>query len=321
MLGEFLPGDTIEGVYLLLGKWLNTTSKGNYYLNFKIGDRSGKLPCRMWNVNPDIPHRLEGVDFVFLSGRVNTYQKSLQLVADRIEPASPHAIDPEDFLPVTSRDRDEMEQQVFSHIQAIASQNLRRMTEFIFNDRDFFEKFRDAPAAKEIHHACIGGLMEHTLAVVELSMKLSALYSNLNQDLLRTGALLHDIGKVDELSWKGRIKYTDRGRLAGHIILGMEKIADAIRRVDAFSTLERDLLSHMILSHHGQLDFGSPVKPLTLEAIALHYLDDLDAKLNAFQRCIDESTGLPGNWTEYHRIFERFIFKGDTSFTDRSPAG
>ena len=312
-ISEFRSGQFIEGTFLLGSSSLNRTSRGNPYLHLVISDRTGRVPCKMWNATAALFDTIRSAEFVKLTGRVETYQGNIQIVSETLEAVDPKTVNPVDFLPVTPADRDEMDRRFAAHVDRISVPCFRELIEAVFGDGEFYSKFRTAPAAKEIHHAYIGGLIEHTLSITDLSSMIGNRYDGLDQDMLRVAALLHDVGKVDELKWHSRIDYTDKGRLIGHIILGWEKVGSTIDNLSSFPALRRDLLQHMILSHHGQLDWGSPVKPVTPEAIALHYLDDLDAKVNAFQGHIEDHGRLPGNWTEYHRIFERFIFKGDGS--------
>jgi len=186
---------------------------------------------------------------------------------------------------------------------------LRRLLDRFFEDEDFAKKIKMAPAAKSVHHVYLGGLLEHTLSVVHLMLRIIPHYENLDQDLLIAGAILHDIGKIEELSYQRNFDYSDSGRLLGHIILTVEMIDEKLRMVPEFPESSAMLLKHMILSHHGELVFGSPKRPETLEALLLHHVDDMDAKINAFMAWIEKEKDDPSRWTTYHKLFDRFILK------------
>jgi 3'-5' exoribonuclease len=186
---------------------------------------------------------------------------------------------------------------------------LGKLLESFFADEDFVKKFKLAPAAKAVHHVYLGGLLEHTLSVVQLILLVGPRYKGINQDLLVAGAILHDIGKISEISFDRSFDYTDPGRLLGHITLTVEMIDEKIRAIPEFPQDLSLLLKHIILSHHGEYAFGSPKRPKTLEALLLHQLDDLDAKINGFLAWIEREKDFPSRWTTYHKLFDRFILK------------
>jgi len=190
---------------------------------------------------------------------------------------------------------------------------LRKLLDAFFADEDFLKKFKLAPAAKAVHHVYIGGLLEHTLSVVQLILLIGPRYKGINQDLLITGGILHDIGKISELSFDRSFDYTDPGRLLGHIILTVQMIEEKIRRIPEFPEELSTLLEHIVLSHHGDYAFGSPKLPQTLEALLLHHVDDLDAKIHGFLTWIEKEKDSPSRWTTYHKLFDRFILKPEES--------
>jgi 3'-5' exoribonuclease len=206
---------------------------------------------------------------------------------------------------------------MFSELKSIASDvhhpSLRRLLLAFFEDEGFVKKFKLAPAAKAVHHVYIGGLVEHTLSVVQLILLIGPRYRGINQDLLITGGILHDIGKIAELSFDRTFDYTDPGRLLGHIILTVQMIDEKIRIIPEFPEELSTLLEHIVLSHHGEYAFGSPKLPQTLEALLLHHVDDMDAKIHGFLAWIEKEKDTPSRWTSYHKLFDRFIFKPEES--------
>jgi 3'-5' exoribonuclease len=201
-----------------------------------------------------------------------------------------------------------MMNELLACIRKIKDSDFQKLLHSIFDPSELKKKFRRAPAAKGMHHACVGGLMEHTLSLFRLCESVAPHFPEIDTDLLLTGVLVHDLGKVDELSYVKKFDYTDRGRLMGHIALELDRLSEAIRGLPGFPEQKTVLLKHLILSHHGKEEFGSPVKPMTLEALILHMLDDLDAKTEAFRGLMRESQD--GNWSPYHSILGQFVFKG-----------
>jgi len=200
--------------------------------------------------------------------------------------------------------------EMLTYIEKIQTKPLQNLLQAFFHDQKTAELFQRAPAAKGFHHIYLGGLLEHTLSVVRLLEKVSEHYPTLNKDMLITGGILHDIGKIYEFNYDSLIEYSDEGRLIGHIVMGVEMIDKTIAAIDDFPPQLALELRHIILSHHGEFEFGSPKRPKTLEALVVHYIDDLDAKFNAFQTLITDSTNADSDWTNYNRLLERFIYKG-----------
>lgn len=308
-ISELRKGQTVESLFLVKDKILTKTKAGNPYLSIKLGDRTGEAEGRIWDNALDFLPLFEKDDCIRVRGEVDEFQGALQLRITRLRKCEDREIQLEDYLPQTSRDVENM----FGELQNIASRVrqpfLSRLLDAIFNDEALVKKFKMAPAAKAVHHVFLGGLLEHTLSVAQLVLLIGPRYKGIDQDLLLTGAILHDLGKVSELSFERNFDYTDPGRLLGHITLTVETIDEKLKAIPEFPENLALLLKHIILSHHGEYEFGSPKLPMTLEALLLHHIDDLDAKMNAVMAWIEKEKDAPSRWTTYHKLFERFIYK------------
>jgi 3'-5' exoribonuclease len=312
-INELKKGQTVESIFHVREKVLSKTKTGNPYLSLHLADRTGEVDGRIWESATDFVPLFEADDFIKVRAEVDEFQGTLQLRILKLRKCQEAEIRLDDFLPKTPRDIEEM----YSELRSIASHVhhpfLRRLLEAFFADEDFVKKFKLAPAAKAAHHVYIGGLVEHTLSVVQLILLIGPRYRGISQDLLITGGILHDIGKISELSFDRTFDYTDPGRLLGHITLTVEMIDEKIRSIPDFPEHLSILLKHIALSHHGEFAFGSPKRPKTLEALLLHHLDDLDAKVNGFLAWIEKEKDTPSRWTSYHKLFDRFIFKPEES--------
>jgi 3'-5' exoribonuclease len=308
-IGELKKGQALESTFLVRDKVLTKTKSGNPYLALRLADRTGEIDGRVWDSATDFLPLFEPDDFIRVRAEVDEFQGTLQLRIVKLRKCPEEEIQLDEFLPKTARNTEEM----LAELEKIASQLhhpfLRKLLEAFFADEDFIRKFKLAPAAKAVHHVYLGGLLEHTLSVVQLILLVGPRYPGINQDLLIAGAILHDIGKISELSFERSFDYTDSGRLLGHITLTAEMIDEKIRAIPEFPQDLSLRLKHMILSHHGEYAFGSPKRPKTLEALLLHQLDDLDAKMNGFLAWIEKEKDSPSRWTPYHKLFERFILK------------
>jgi 3'-5' exoribonuclease len=312
-INELKKGQTVESIFHVREKVLSKTKTGNPYLSLHLADRTGEVKGRIWESATDFAPLFEADDFIKVRAEVDEFQGTLQLRILKLRKCQEAEIRLDDFLPQTPRDIEKM----FSELKSIASDVqhpfLRRLLLAFFADEDFVKKFKLAPAAKAAHHVYIGGLVEHTLSVVQLILLIGPRYKGINQELLITGGILHDIGKISELSFDRTFDYTDPGRLLGHITLTVEMIDEKIRSIPDFPEVLSILLKHIALSHHGEFAFGSPKRPKTLEALLLHHLDDLDAKVNGFLSWIEKEKDTPSRWTSYHKLFDRFIFKPEES--------
>jgi 3'-5' exoribonuclease len=309
-IGELRPNQNIDDVYLVKECRLRSAKSGNYYLHLVLGDKTGALQSRMWNATEALYNALAGVEFVRVAGRIEVFQDALQLIVNTVRRVPPEQVKVEDFLPATKNDVAQMLAKLKALGATVTNEHLAKLLEAFFADAGFVEKFKKAPAAVSYHQPYLGGLLEHTLAVAELADLVAAKYPQLDRNLFITGTILHDIGKIDELAYSRAFAYTDRGQLIGHLIIGIEMVQEHVRGIEGFPTHLCDLLCHMILSHHGEYEWGSPKLPMTPEAIALHHLDNLDAKVEASTRAIETDRLTEGNWTEYSRMFQRTLYKG-----------
>jgi 3'-5' exoribonuclease len=320
-IGALAPNQNIDDIYLARVCQLRTAKGGKHYLHADLGDKTGQITARLWNATDAMFQALGGAHFVRVTGRVEVYQDSLQLNLNTIRPVSDKDVNVEDFLPRSPRDVEEMFAKLRELAASVRNEHLSRLLSDFLGDGDFTARFKKAPAAVSYHQPYLGGLLEHTLAVATLADYVASRYPGLDRDLLMTGTLLHDIGKIEELSYATGFEYTDRGRLIGHLIIAVQMVQDRVRRIEGFPPHLFDLLSHLILSHHGEYEWGSPKLPMTAEAIALHHLDNLDAKVEASTRTIEGDRLTEGNWTEYSRMFQRQLYRGPRSLPAEEETG
>ena len=305
---EIKENDQVDSLFLVKEKSSGTTKTGNAYLKLKLVDRSGEIEGRIWTSVEAFADSFEKDDFVHIMGKSVSFQEHLQLNITHIERVGEEEILFPDFFPMAERDIDEMFQSLLEISRQIKNPHLSQLLQLFWEDESFIKRFKMAPASKWLHHNYLGGLLEHTLSIVQLVLKNVTHYSGLNLDLLLTASILHDLGKVDELSYHRSFDYSDEGRLLGHIILGLERVEDKIRQLPDFPKDLSTLLKHLLLSHHGQYIWGSPKRPMTLEAVMLHYLDDMDAKMNGIQQFIKKQVPEGSRWSAYHRIFEQYFY-------------
>ena len=308
-LRDLVSGDRIIGYYVLRSKQLEPfrdPSRGNF-LTLVLSDRSGQLIARVWE-NAEMAYEdvLEG-EIIKLDGETESYLERTQIRILRLRPADPNEYDMRDMLPSSERDPEEMLGELKTFIETIQDQHLSALVNSFFEDDDFLSLFIQAPAARRVHHAYLHGLIEHTLEILVLAQTTLQIYPQINPDLLYAGILLHDIGKVREYSWELDINYTNEGRLLGHVVMANEMITDALTSLPEFPEDLSLRLRHMLLSHHGRYEWGSPRRPKTLEAIALHHLENTSAQLNRFNSLL--SNRQPDkDWTEYDRLLRRQLY-------------
>jgi len=300
----------VNEVYLVQEKDLKTTRRGSLYIQMTLADQTGTIAGRMWDATQAAFDRLPADGFAKIAGHTETYQNVLQMSVKRFDIVDESEVKLSDFLPRTEKNVNEMIARLREILATIENEKVRALTEAFLDDKAFMEAFMQAPAAMRMHHAFLGGLLEHTVSVAELAQKLTEARPELDRDMLLAGVFLHDIGKTRELACRRAIQYTDEGQLIGHLIIGVEMLREKARALGDVPTETLQLIEHMILSHHGEYEFGSPKLPSTAEAIALHYLDNLDAKLFAFHKALREDRNEQTNWTERHPMFDRRLFKG-----------
>ncbi len=307
-INEIKENDNVDSCFLVKEKSSGITKTGNPYLKLKLVDRSGEIEGRIWTFVENLTGAFDKDDFVHVAGKAVSFQERLQLNINRIERVEEAEILFSDFFPITERDIGEMFQSLSEIIDRIKNPHLSKLLHLFWEDESFVKLFKMAPASKWVHHNYLGGLLEHTLSLVQLVLTNAAHYDGLNLDLLITASILHDLGKVEELSYHRSFDYSDEGRLLGHIILGIQRVEDKIRQLPDFPKDLSTLLKHLLLSHHGQYMWGSPKRPMTLEAVMLHYLDDMDAKMNGIQQFIKNQVPEGSRWSAYHRTFEQYFY-------------
>ncbi|MHB9150529.1 MAG: 3'-5' exoribonuclease YhaM family protein [Thermoleophilia bacterium] len=302
-LADLIPGMTVNEIYLVKSKETRTTKSGKPFLKLRLGDRSGIADCMVWEDAERISAHFEAGDLVTVQGRASEYQGNLQLEATDIRSAAGSGVDARAFLPSTYRDIDELVGFLEYHVDSVYDRDYSALLRAVFGDQSFLGRFADAPAAKTFHHAYLGGLLEHTVTVADLCDHISQQYARVNRDLLITSALLHDIGKVDELTYESTIDYSESGRFLGHVILGVMFVSQKSALIPGFPEKKLELLLHAIVSHHGELEWGSPKRPKTLEALILHHVDNLDAKIKGFLEIVEGSRD--ADWTDLRNLFRR----------------
>jgi 3'-5' exoribonuclease len=307
-INEIKDNDQVDSLFLVKEKSSGITKTGNAYLKLKLVDHSGEIEGRIWTSVETFADSFEKDDFVHIMGKAVSFQEHLQLNITQIERIGEEEILFSDFFPMAEKDIDEMFHSLIEISQQIKNPHLSQLLQLFWEDESFIKRFKMAPASKWLHHNYLGGLLEHTFSLVQLVLKNVSHYIGLNLDLLLTASILHDLGKVDELSYHRSFDYSDEGRLLGHIILGLERVEDKIRQLPDFPKDLSTLLKHLLLSHHGQYIWGSPKRPMTLEAVMLHYLDDMDAKMNGIQQFIKKQVPDGSRWSAYHRVFEQYFY-------------
>lgn len=308
-IADIRERDQITEVFLVKEKTLAMAKNGKPYMNLRLMDRTGEVEGKIWDDVDTLDARFGKDDFIRVTAKASTYLGKMQLVISALERVADDEVPLEEFLPRSSRPTEEMVRELERLTESLGNPNLRRLMELFLADREFMKGYVTAPAAKGMHHVYLGGLLEHSLSVTRLIDLVHPLYPRLDRDLLIVGALLHDVGKVREMSYSRSFDYTDEGKLVGHISIGVEMIADKIREIPGFPPRLAMLLKHLILSHHGEYEYGSPKRPKTLEAIALNFLDDLDAKMNGVIAHMDRDEPAGGDWTAYHRLYDRYFYR------------
>lgn len=305
--------DEVEGAFLLRSIDLAVAKNGKPYLILKLIDRTGEVEGRVWDNADRLAQSCRKDDFVLIRGRASVYMGKMQVIVKEMRHQEEATVDLADFLPTSIFDRAELESRLRHKISEIKTGHLRALMDSFLRRPGFLDDYCTAPAAKSMHHAYLGGLLEHSLAVADLAGDICQRYGDMNRDLLIVGALLHDVGKITELKYRRSFEYTDAGKLLGHIMLGVQMVDEQIATVAGFPQEAAVLLKHLLLSHHGQYEFGSPKRPKTLEAIILSYVDDLDSKINGVRTHVEKEQYSDSAWTGYHRLYDRYFFKGAKS--------
>ncbi len=302
-LDQLTDGETIDEIYLVVDKQLRANRNGNLYLQVELRDRSGAMSARLWNAGEPLFRSFDAGDFLRVKGKVQLFQGALQMILTHLDRVEPEKVELIDFLPHTDQDVNKLLERLRALLMRGRNPHLRALAECFLMDDELMRGFRQAPAGVRNHHAYVGGLLEHVVTLMVM------------------GVFLHDIGKVRELSYDRAFAYTDEGQLIGHLVIGVEMLSEKVGRVpdltgEPFPPELLLRLKHMILSHHGTHEFGSPRLPMTPEAIALHHLDNLDAKVHSFTRDIREDRNQTSSWTPFNQALQRRLFKGTVNGAD-----
>jgi 3'-5' exoribonuclease len=308
-IGTLREGEKINEIYLCKYKQAAVTKNGKPYDNVTLQDKTGTLEAKIWDPGSVGIEEFEAMDYVAVTGDVTSYQGNLQCSIKRARKVAEGEYDPKDYLPVSERNVDEMYTELLGYVDSVKNPYLNRLLCVFFKDPDFAKRFQFHSAAKSVHHGFVGGLLEHTVSVTRNCDFFAENYPILNRDLLLTAAMFHDVGKLKELSVFPENDYTDEGQLLGHIMIGAEWVGEEIRKIDGFPTVLANELKHCILAHHGELEFGSPKKPALVEALALSFADNLDAKMETVKELLGNVPDGNLEWQGYNRLLETNIRK------------
>ena len=306
--------------FVVSNKQIKSKKSGEPYLDFTLMDRTGTIQAKMWDNVEECAYTFEQDDMVKIKGLINKYNQRWQITIHKIRKMEEAAIDFSDYLPKTSKDIDELWRTLGEFVASIGDPYLRRLLELFMSDPEIARCFRNAPAAKTMHHACIGGLLDHVVSLFRSCDLAARNYAFINRDLLLTGAFLHDIGKIRELSYARSFGYTTEGQLLGHLIIDLELLHAKLGQIPDFPSQFKILIEHLVISHHGQYEFGSPKLPMFPEALMLHYLDDLDSKMEAMRAQFEHDADLDSPWTGYNAALARPLLNTQKFLRSVEPA-
>jgi len=313
-IADLADGQVVASLFLVREKEVRTSARtGKSWLELNLADRSGTIAAKMWDNFEGVARTFESDDVVRVRGRVKLYNNQKELTLDQIIPAAEREYDLADFLPHTKYDIEKLYASLKAAIAGMKNPWLKQLLTSVVDDPSIAPRIKRAPAAMTMHHAYIGGLLEHVVSLIGLASAITAHYPELDFDLLLTGVVLHDIGKIDELRYARGIDYSDEGRLLGHIMIGVRLVQEKIRVIPDFPAPLATLVEHMILSHHGSHEFGSPSLPQVQEAVALHFIDDIDSKMAGIRATLESAAadGGAGNWTERNPSLRRALLRAD----------
>ncbi len=290
----------ITSTFVCISKQVKPKKTGEPYLALTLGDRSGQIEAKMWDNVEEAIDAFEQDDFVKIKGLLNKYKNRFQITIHKLRKLGESEVDFADYLPKTTKDIGELWQTLAGFVASFENPYLKQLVESFMADPEIAEAYRNAPAAKTLHHAYIGGLLDHVVSLFRSCDLMCRNYPQINRDLLLTGAFFHDIGKIHELTYNRSFSYTTRGQLLGHMIIELEMLQEKLERIPGFPDELKTLVEHLIISHHGQYEFGSPKLPMFPEALMLHYLDDLDSKMESMRANFERDTESEEGWTGYN---------------------
>jgi len=310
----------VTSTFVVVSKQIKPKKTGEPYLALTLGDRSGQLEAKMWDNVEDALDAFEQDDFIKAKGLINKYKNRFQLTIHKLRRLGDSEIDFSDYLPKTTKNVDELWQTLASYVASFQNEHLKALIQAFMADPDIAQAYRNAPAAKTLHHAYIGGLLDHVVSLFNSCDLVSRNYPQINRDLLMSGAFFHDIGKIHELTYNRSFSYSTRGQLLGHMIIELEMLQEKLEALPAFPPELKTLLEHMIISHHGEYEFGSPKLPMFPEALMLHYLDDLDSKMESMRAHFERESELESPWTSYNGSLGRPLLNSAKYLNPKSPA-
>jgi 3'-5' exoribonuclease len=309
----------ITSNFVVVSKQIKPKKTGEPYLALTLGDRSGQLDAKMWDNVEEVLNAFEQDDFLKIKGLVNKYKNRFQLTIHKIRKLGDTEIEFSDYLPKTTKNIDELWQTLAAFVASFQNPHLKSLVQAFMSDPEIAPAYRNAPAAKTLHHAYIGGLLDHVVSLFRSCDLICRNYSQVNRDLLLTGVFLHDIGKIHELAYNRSFSYTTRGQLLGHMIIELEMLQAKLALVPDFPAELKTLLEHLIISHHGEYEFGSPKLPMFPEALLLHYMDDLDSKMEAMRAQFEREADLESPWTSYNASLGRALLNSAKFLAPKPP--
>lgn len=311
-ISDIKPGQMINDVFMVTQPVLRNTSRGDLYIAMYLSDKTGKVNSRMWQATEEIYQSIPKEGFLHIQGKSELYQNALQLVVNNLTVVQPDQVNLSDYMPRTDKDINKMFREVVDILSGVGSEDVRGLLKAFLEDKELMREFCTAPAAMQMHHSYLGGLLEHTHNMLNVAKAVLPFYPKVQADIVLAGIFLHDIAKTMELSYAMGFSYTNRGQLVGHLVQGTVLIEEKAKEVEAKGQkIDREVvdnLEHIMISHHGQYEFGAAKLPATAEAFMVNYIDDLDAKMNQVQNLIENDPG-DGDWTAYQRPLETKLYK------------
>lgn len=310
----------ITSTFVVVAKQIKPKKTGEPYLALTLGDRSGQVEAKMWDNVEEVLEAFEQDDFLKVKGLINKYKQRFQLTIHKLRKLGDSEIEYADYLPKTTKDIEDLWLTLSDFVAGFQNPHLKGLVQAFMADTEIATAYRNAPAAKTLHHAYIGGLLDHVVSLFRSCDLISRNYPQINRDLLLTGAFLHDIGKIHELTYNRSFSYTTKGQLLGHMIIELEMLQAKLAQLPGFPEELKTMVEHLIISHHGQYDFGSPKLPMFAEALMLHYLDDLDSKMEAMRAHFERESTLDGPWTSYNASLGRPLLNTEKFLAPKKPA-
>ncbi len=309
----------VTSTFVVVAKQIKPKKTGEPYLALTLGDRSGQIEAKMWDNVEDVLEAFEQEDFLKIKGLINKYKNRFQLTIHKLRKLGDSEIDFADYLPKTTKNIDDLWHTLINHVASFKNPHLKALVQAFMADPEIAAAYRNAPAAKTLHHAYIGGLLDHVVSLFCSCELICQNYPQINRDLLLTGAFLHDIGKIHELTYNRSFSYTTKGQLLGHMIIELEMLQAKLVSLPGFPDELKTMIEHLIISHHGQYDFGSPKLPMFPEALMLHYLDDLDSKMEAMRAHFERESAQESPWTSYNASLGRPLLNTEKFLAPKKP--